>query len=78
MQSLIALCNKLIRILFSIGKKQFMFKEEKMLKDIPICNICSTTNSSIVNRIFMVKRNLININLKVKHGLVGKATNVRT
>jgi transposase len=35
MQSLIALCNKLIRILFSIGKKQFMFQEDKMLKDIP-------------------------------------------
>jgi len=35
MQSLIALCNKLIRILFSIGKKQFVFQEEKMLKDIP-------------------------------------------
>lgn len=35
MQSLIALCNKLIRILFSVGKKQFVFQEEKMLKDIP-------------------------------------------
>jgi len=35
MQSFIALCNKLIRILFSIGKKQFVFREEKMLKDIP-------------------------------------------
>lgn len=35
MQSLIALCNKLIRILFAIGKKQFEFSEEKMLKDIP-------------------------------------------
>ncbi|MGG3480080.1 IS110 family transposase, partial [Peribacillus frigoritolerans] len=35
MQSLIALCNKLIRILFSIGKKQFTFQEDKMLKDIP-------------------------------------------
>ncbi|OIK09266.1 hypothetical protein BIV59_17570 [Bacillus sp. MUM 13] len=35
MQSLIALCNKLIRIFFSIGKKQFVFNEEKMLKDIP-------------------------------------------
>ncbi|MBV7509700.1 IS110 family transposase [Bacillus sp. sid0103] len=35
MQSLIALCNKLIRIFFSIGKKQFEFSEEKMLKDIP-------------------------------------------
>jgi transposase len=35
MQSLIALCNKLIRILFSIGKKQFEFDEEKMLQDIP-------------------------------------------
>ncbi|WP_088104128.1 IS110 family transposase [Halalkalibacter urbisdiaboli] len=35
MQSLIALCNKLIRILFSIGKRQFTFQEEKMLRDIP-------------------------------------------
>jgi transposase len=35
MQSLIALCNKLIRVLFAIGKKQFEFSEEKMLKDIP-------------------------------------------
>lgn len=35
MQSLIALCKKLIRIFFSIGKKQFEFSEEKMLKDIP-------------------------------------------
>ncbi|MBL3646053.1 IS110 family transposase, partial [Bacillus sp. RHFB] len=35
MQSLIALCNKLIRILFSIGKKQFTFQEDKMLMDIP-------------------------------------------
>lgn len=35
MQSLIALCNKLVRIFFSIGKKQFEFSEEKMLKDIP-------------------------------------------
>ncbi|EFV74244.1 hypothetical protein HMPREF1013_05462 [Bacillus sp. 2_A_57_CT2] len=35
MQSLIALCNKLIRIFFSINKKQFEFSEEKMLKDIP-------------------------------------------
>ncbi len=35
MQSLIALCNKLIRIFFAIGKKQFEFSEEKMLQDIP-------------------------------------------
>ena len=35
MQSIIALCNKLIRILFAIGKKPFEFQEEKMLKDIP-------------------------------------------
>ncbi|WP_100407842.1 IS110 family RNA-guided transposase [Bacillus solitudinis] len=35
MQSLIALCNKLIRVLFAIGKKQFEFSEERMLKDIP-------------------------------------------
>ena len=39
MQSLIALCNKLIRIFFSIGKKQFEFSEEKMLKDIPHLSI---------------------------------------
>ena len=35
MQSLIALSNKLIRIFFAIGKKQFEFSEEKMLADIP-------------------------------------------
>jgi len=35
MQSLIALCNKLIRVLFTIGKKQCEFSEERMLKDIP-------------------------------------------
>ena len=35
MQSLIALCNKLVRILFSIGKTQFTFREAKMLMDIP-------------------------------------------
>ncbi|MFT4417319.1 IS110 family transposase [Fredinandcohnia humi] len=35
MQSLIALCNKLIRVFFAIGKKQFEFNEERMLKDIP-------------------------------------------
>jgi hypothetical protein len=35
MQSLIALCTKLIRIFFSISKKQFEFSEEKMLNDIP-------------------------------------------
>jgi transposase len=35
MQSLIAICNKLIRILFTIGKKQCEFCEDKMLKDIP-------------------------------------------
>lgn len=35
MQSLIALCNKLIRIFYAIGKKQFEFSEERMLKDIP-------------------------------------------
>ncbi|MBD1383631.1 IS110 family RNA-guided transposase [Metabacillus arenae] len=34
-QSLIALCSKLIRILFVIGKKQVAFCPEKMLKDIP-------------------------------------------
>ena len=35
MQSLIAICNKLIRILFTIGKKQCEFSEERMLRDIP-------------------------------------------
>ena len=35
MHAIIALCNKLIRILFAIGKKQFEFQEDKMLKDIP-------------------------------------------
>ncbi|AFC28148.1 hypothetical protein PM3016_1218 [Paenibacillus mucilaginosus 3016] len=35
MQSLIALCNKLIRILFGILKKGHEFREEKMLQDIP-------------------------------------------
>ncbi|WP_047155547.1 IS110 family transposase, partial [Aneurinibacillus tyrosinisolvens] len=35
MQSLIALCNKLIRILFTVGKKQCEFSEERMLRDIP-------------------------------------------
>ncbi|WP_261134071.1 IS110 family transposase [Bacillus sp. Marseille-Q3570] len=35
MQSMIALCNKLIRILFAIGKKKFEFSEERMLSDIP-------------------------------------------
>ncbi|ART74860.1 IS110 family transposase [Sutcliffiella horikoshii] len=35
MQSIIAICNKLIRILFAIGKKQCEFSEERMLRDIP-------------------------------------------
>ena len=35
MQSLIVICNKLIRILFAIGTKQCEFSEERMLKDIP-------------------------------------------
>lgn len=35
MQSLIAICNKLIRILFTIGTKQCEFSEERMLQDIP-------------------------------------------
>ncbi|UNJ81270.1 IS110 family transposase [Metabacillus dongyingensis] len=35
MQSLIAICNKLIRILFTIGTKQCEFSEDRMLKDIP-------------------------------------------
>ncbi|MBY0217788.1 IS110 family transposase [Paenibacillus illinoisensis] len=35
MQSLIALCGKLIRILFGVLKKSHRFSEEKMLQDIP-------------------------------------------
>lgn len=35
MQSLIALCNKLIRVLFTVGTKHIEFSEEKMLNDIP-------------------------------------------
>jgi transposase len=35
MQSLIALCNKLIRVLFGIMKKGHEFNEVKMLQDIP-------------------------------------------
>ncbi|MGX4667622.1 IS110 family transposase [Cerasibacillus sp. JNUCC 74] len=34
-QSLIALCCKLIRILFAVGTKQIAFSPEKMLRDIP-------------------------------------------
>ncbi|MBB3114063.1 transposase [Paenibacillus phyllosphaerae] len=37
MQSLIALCNKLIRILFGILKRGHEFSEDKMMKDIPRC-----------------------------------------
>lgn len=33
-QSLIALCNKLIRILFAIGKKKTMYNSEKLLGDM--------------------------------------------
>jgi transposase len=35
MQSLIALCCKLIRILFGVMKKGHVFSEEKMMQDIP-------------------------------------------
>ncbi|MGF7029120.1 hypothetical protein J2T17_000025 [Paenibacillus mucilaginosus] len=35
MQSLIALCSKLIRILFGMLKKGHAFNEEKMMQDIP-------------------------------------------
>ena len=38
-QSLIALCCKLIRVLFAIGKKQVAFDPEKMLNDIPHFNL---------------------------------------
>lgn len=34
MQSLIAICNKLIRVLFTVGTKQIEFCEERMLLDI--------------------------------------------
>ncbi|CAM4023135.1 Transposase [Alkalicoccus chagannorensis] len=37
-QSLIALCCKLIRILFVIGKKQCAFDEQRMLRDMPQFN----------------------------------------
>ena len=33
-QSLIALCNKLIRILFAVGKKKTMYNSEKLLGDM--------------------------------------------
>jgi len=42
MQSLIALCNKLIRVLFGIMKKGHEFSEAKMLQDIPRFNVLST------------------------------------
>jgi hypothetical protein len=35
MQSLIGLCNKLIRVLFGIMKKGHEFNEDKMMQDIP-------------------------------------------
>lgn len=38
-QSLIAICCKLIRILFTVGKKQVAFSPEKMLNDIPHFNL---------------------------------------
>lgn len=38
-QSLIALCCKLIRVLFAVGKKQIPFSPEKMLRDIPHFNL---------------------------------------
>jgi transposase len=46
MQSLIALCNKLIRILFTIGKKQCQFSEEKMLSDIPHMGVTPIANAA--------------------------------
>jgi transposase len=42
MQSLIALCNKLIRVLFGIMKKGHEFSEVKMLQDIPRFNVLDT------------------------------------
>ncbi len=41
MQSLIALCGKLIRILFGVLKKGHPFREEKMLRDIPRFTVMS-------------------------------------
>lgn len=38
-QSLIALCCKLIRVLFTVGKRQVAFSSEKMLNDIPHFNL---------------------------------------
>ncbi len=35
MQSLIALCGKLVRVLFGVLKKGHQFSEEKMMLDIP-------------------------------------------
>lgn len=37
-QSLIALCCKLVRILFTVARKQTGFSPEKMLRDIPHFN----------------------------------------
>lgn len=34
-QSLIAICRKFIRVLYTIADKGCMFNSEKMLKDIP-------------------------------------------
>lgn len=34
-QSLIALCHKLIRVLFVIGRRQCAFSEKRMMQDIP-------------------------------------------
>lgn len=42
MQSLIALCNKLIRVLFGVMKKGHEFSEVKMLQDIPRFNDLDT------------------------------------
>ena len=38
-QSIIALCCKLIRILFTVGKKQIDFSPKKMMQDIPHFNL---------------------------------------
>jgi transposase len=40
-QSLIAICNKLIRVMFAIGKKQCEFSEARMLSDIPHMGVTS-------------------------------------
>lgn len=46
-QSVIAICCKLIRILFTVGKKQIEFSPEKMLSDIPYLKGMETTEVKV-------------------------------